>query len=688
MSTTLYKDFRNFKQRVKFNRNRQIDWNKDTPKSITWLKGEEQYDRKDTYGQAWSLLSLKQSIARACRILHPEDDHVVNWGDSRGKYATDFQKDPIAIYLSGGTLNDTSLRFGFRTDIIFGGAMHEICHVHYTKLWQKVIDKKDKLYHNLCNTIEDERIERLMRKELVGFGEYLDAIYQGVLIDRIHLTQEERDKEKTDLDNYARKRDIVFKYVRMPQGLTKDDLAYTDEITGVNVFDTLEEIFKTQDLLKEKTVHRYVKEIIEKLFRANDEQKKECEDHGQGEGQGDTDLEEILEQIKQQIKEQMKDEMTKELTEQIKQQILEDSKDENGDPTVSEEDAEQQAKEKAEEIVNAKDAEIDEQAEKQAQASIKILQVIDEISDKEVEGIDATVKEEMDAIEERQMKKFNVEDMESKVAPYTIRNENARRNESKYQILKSQVAKQAQAMKRQLKFRDSIFKREITNRKEGKINRRKLWTVNTSDPRPFKTTSEKKANKVDIAVLMDMSGSMGTGKYSKMWKCQQVATLFAEAFKDVQSVNMSIYGHTTVGDYTSYSGARKEEILLLNYFSNQNKRLRPDTLGYVPEQCNNVDGYAIEKVGEFLHKNRTGNKQVLIVISDGQPCAANYSGRSSIDHTRRMTNKLKNRLHQTVIQVAIEGSVPSEKMFDHFVKFTDMGTLVRDMSALVKKIIK
>ena len=98
--------------------------------------------------------------------------------------------------------------------------------------------------------------------------------------------------------------------------------------------------------------------------------------------------------------------------------------------------------------------------------------------------------------------------------------------------------------------------------------------------------------------------------------------------------------------------------------------------------ANNKDGYAIYAVTKRMRK-LTNKKGILFVISDGQPHGNKYSGQMAIKHTRDMVT-LSQKLGFQIIQIAIQGNVPSKEMFDYYINMTNIETLPNSISYLCK----
>lgn len=75
---------------------------------------------------------------------------------------------------------------------------------------------------------------------------------------------------------------------------------------------------------------------------------------------------------------------------------------------------------------------------------------------------------------------------------------------------------------------------------------------------------------------------------------------------------------------------------------------------------------------------------LLFVISDGAPYASSYSGQKAIEDTRKKVT-MAQALGFQVIQIGIEECVPSEEMFDYYIKMTNIKNLPNDLIAYVSK---
>lgn len=244
-------------------------------------------------------------------------------------------------------------------------------------------------------------------------------------------------------------------------------------------------------------------------------------------------------------------------------------------------------------------------------------------------------------------------------------------NSAKYISALTEVAPFAGTLGKLLKLTSKDTKLVLKSMRSGYLDTGKLVEARQGVQTVYERYGEVKTQRVSVALLIDESGSMDGPNVEA---ARKVAILFNEALKKVNDLDFFIYGHTA------------DEILNLSTDimvykePGYNKRY---TLGSVKARCQNRDGMAIIKVAERI-RTFTQNRTLLFVISDGAPCAGGYG--DGIRHTKEMADRAE-KMGFDVIHIAIDTSVPSERMFKHFVKFTDLKSLPTDIGNLVKRTI-
>jgi nitric oxide reductase activation protein len=134
---------------------------------------------------------------------------------------------------------------------------------------------------------------------------------------------------------------------------------------------------------------------------------------------------------------------------------------------------------------------------------------------------------------------------------------------------------------------------------------------------------------VDIAVLIDQSGSMSGNKVVEAREC---AITFAESLREVGGVKLGVFGFWSAqaGGYTLCRTVKYKD------FDSQDTSL----IGSIDSHDCNRDGFHIRFVGnELVKRSRAGSKKVFIMLSDGEP--SDYSGHNGELDVKNAVNELK-----------------------------------------------
>lgn len=224
------------------------------------------------------------------------------------------------------------------------------------------------------------------------------------------------------------------------------------------------------------------------------------------------------------------------------------------------------------------------------------------------------------------------------------------------------------------KCKDYAF--SMKSMRSGRLDTNKIAEAKQNVPTIYERFGEVKTNKLNIGVLVDESGSMGSS--DKIKKARQAAIFMYEIFKKVPDVRMYMYGHTADG-----GGGGTYGDCIMRIYTEHGKSANPHALGSLSARHNNRDGDAILAAAQKI-RSMNSDPCLLFVISDGAPYAANYSGQAAIDDTRKKVTQAQ-ALGFQVIQIAIEEEVPSDEMFDYSIKMTDIKNLPNDLIAYVSK---
>ena len=206
----------------------------------------------------------------------------------------------------------------------------------------------------------------------------------------------------------------------------------------------------------------------------------------------------------------------------------------------------------------------------------------------------------------------------------------------------------------------------IRSMRSGRLDTNKIAEAKQGVPTIYERIGNIKTDKICVTVLIDESGSMNGGR--KIDKAQQAAIFINEVFGTVPNVELFIYGHTA---------DLKDTETNINVYREPGHTSCKWSLGSVRARNQNRDGHAILGVAKRVRKH-TQNPGIMLVLSDGAPCAHHYDGQEGVKDTRRKVTEAQKMGFQ-VIQIAIEEHVDSQEMFDYFIKMTDIKNLPMDM---------
>ncbi|EDZ1273612.1 porphyrin biosynthesis protein [Cronobacter sakazakii] len=184
----------------------------------------------------------------------------------------------------------------------------------------------------------------------------------------------------------------------------------------------------------------------------------------------------------------------------------------------------------------------------------------------------------------------------------------------------------------------------IPGQRRGRIHGSSLYRLAMNDDRVFRRKEDHRAVNACVQQVIDLSGSM-SGK--KIHLALASAYTIADALDRINVPNI-ITGFTTFGnpDYSTMSkaGFSRFEALMLPIIKNWNEkanspeiRARMGCVGETFPLLNNVDGESIAQLAS-LFSGRIEDKKIMMVMSDGAPCAA---GDGFAPHLRSVTNEIE-----------------------------------------------
>jgi len=218
---------------------------------------------------------------------------------------------------------------------------------------------------------------------------------------------------------------------------------------------------------------------------------------------------------------------------------------------------------------------------------------------------------------------------------------------------------------------------DLSSQNSGKLDLSNPVKVISGSPNVYKKRHNQESKKLSVVLLIDESGSMHG---SRIKNAKAAAIALNEAFKDIPAIDHYIYGHTS--DLTAPTEPSKYP-LNISVYCEGNQTKNPYSLGNVRAKYNNRDGDAIKEVHKIA-KRKIGDNFLYIIISDGDPQSSGYSGEEAVAHTRKCVKEIENSGTE-IIQIAIDNSVSSEKMFSNYIKFTDLEELPNMLGKYVAK---
>ena len=229
----------------------------------------------------------------------------------------------------------------------------------------------------------------------------------------------------------------------------------------------------------------------------------------------------------------------------------------------------------------------------------------------------------------------------------------------------------------------------IPGQRRGRVHGASLYRLSMNDDRVFRRKEDHKAVNACVQQVIDLSGSMGGRKIELALAS---AYTLADALDRIHVPNV-ITGFTTYGNpdvaTMSKRGFSRFEALMLPIIKNWHEKANSPEIrarmGCVAETfplLNNVDGESIAQLAS-LFAGRMEDKKIMIVQSDGAPCAA---GDGFSNHLRSVTNDIENTSDINLLAIGILTDAPSRyyKNYALVNKVEELGTsVVSELSRII-----
>lgn len=229
----------------------------------------------------------------------------------------------------------------------------------------------------------------------------------------------------------------------------------------------------------------------------------------------------------------------------------------------------------------------------------------------------------------------------------------------------------------------------IPGQRRGRVHGASLYRLSMNDDRVFRRKEDHKAVNACVQQVIDLSGSMGGRKIELALAS---AYTLADALDRIHVPNV-ITGFTTYGNPDVATmpkrGFSRFEALMLPIIKNWHEKANSPEIrarmGCVAETfplLNNVDGESIAQLAS-LFAGRMEDKKIMIVQSDGAPCAA---GDGFSNHLRSVTNDIENTSDINLLAIGILTDAPRRyyKNYALVNKVEELGTsVVSELSRII-----
>ncbi len=718
-------DFEKGEGRTGLSRSYGGKWNDSWEDWVGGRDSEKGYTRSSSYGSSWAdkykgrsyssymfgdsfTLEDKELIRQGYKMaanfvnaLIPHKKvhlHFVSEGLEAEK------SDAKNLHLSNKVFEDKTITSSERMDVFIGEAIHECSHALYTNFDSKT--PSNVIAQSIFNVIEDERVEAELSDEFPGYINYIEKLKKYFYeIDFKRRLADMGIKEAT-MNESQKMLLSMYHAIRYPKNLTDGE-----KVQYKKLFDGAKKILTPYPKNTKESVS--AAEAIYKLMKQeksdfdqemqNDAMKEMLEKNqkcksGKGGGKGMSTKGMSAEQ-KKELMEKMLKEMMKNLKEQLKGKAEKKEKGEGkGEgvpvPTPSEEGKSfEEMKDEYEMDKETKDF-YDKLMAEFRKMSVDLLgdaeKIMKEMAEKANQSLDSAEAE--NSTKEAQIaeafgngsisNEFSAEmyrsygggigGVNAKTIFYKPQSKS-----TKYSDYKRLVSPYAGTLNKVLQFRSVDKKLVHKSVRSGYIDTNKLAEAVQGVPTVYERFGHAKSNTVAVCLVVDESGSMSG---SKIDKATTAAILLAEALKKNKEIELFVYGHSA--DISFHGSVDMRIYKEPGYISEGG-------MGNIPRNqlSNNADGYAIYEAAKRVRKF-TNRPCVMFVMSDGAPAASIYNGMDGgVGHTKKMVDKVTKEENMEVIQIAIEGHVPSEKMFKNYVKFTNLSELPSSLGKLVRKIV-
>jgi len=610
--------------------------------------GTSLYAGSHSNSDAIRLNRHKSHLDSLCKVVDPTVKHTLSFGQTDTGH-TNMQTGHIVI--DGSLLKESDANL----DMTCGLAIHEKLHVVHSKPlheWMQSMFRKPtvtygqrELLHSICNIVEDEYIERQLSISCPGYVHYIEKVKDHYFGKDAKATADTGD-DFTDIINTflllvrypsllsAERRKNHAPHIRFFMSELKDGLNSREDtyrcITSIwmymkNVWDDIK-----PDVPDEDKVHEEAKASAEDYIS------KIKNDYAE------MDIPVPEGKIKRMYDSVYEDEFSK---------LMRDHSYDKDNALT--------------ERIRKSGVDMADYGDLAKGLSSRMIRAINDLAESDYKEIHID-------------KSIAISKSQSKISW-----EKAKQTDKAVEIYKREtdmMRSQINKLKRKIELYGNTQALTIRNQKRGMLDKRMLHRIPTGRTDLFKATVVNEDKPLDVCLLVDESGSMGSYTMSK---ARQSAIALKEALADNPMLNLWVYGH-------SADETERGKTDMYEYWS-PTMHDRPMAMGSMRAKYENRDGNAIiASIDRVKSESFTPHAQkLMIVLSDGEPSADRYRGDVSYSHTRKCVKYAETRGWH-VIQLGFAGArkYSMEKMFTNWLYIDDTEKIGDEVSKIIRKVIK
>lgn len=193
----------------------------------------------------------------------------------------------------------------------------------------------------------------------------------------------------------------------------------------------------------------------------------------------------------------------------------------------------------------------------------------------------------------------------------------------------------------------------------------------------YKNNLPNEIPRISVGLLLDESGSMSCGDRSTY---ARAAAIILYDFCQAMDIPIMVYGHST-------SWSRGVDLYSYAEFDAIDKNDKYRMMD-ISARGSNRDGAALRYVAEQLSK-RDEEVRILILVSDGQPADAGYSGTAAEEDLRGIKQEYKRKGLLFVAAAIGDDKQNIERIYgDSFLDITDLNQLPMKLTAVIKRFMR